>query len=117
MIRQVKQTRLSEMVNHTKIILPQLGAPGVSAPKVKKGCGFEVMWGPVRAEDLPAFLAAGQKADERMRRVTFTTAERMVLAPVEISLARKPVLWALLAIFFLSGIGSGIFSFTAAWQQ
>ena len=116
-IRQVKQTRLSEVVNHTKIILPQLGAPGVSAPKVKKGCGFEVVWGPVRAEDLPAFLAAGQKADERMRRVTFTTTERMVLAPVEISLARKPILWAFLAIFILSGIGSGIFSFTAAWER
>jgi len=116
-VRQVKQTRLSEVVNHTKIILPQLGAPGISAQKVKKGCGFEVVWGPVRAEDLPAFLGAGQKADEPMRRVTFTAAERMVLAPVEISLARKPILWALLAIFILSGIGSGIFSFTAAWER
>ncbi len=116
-IRQVKQVRLSEVVNHAKIILPQLGAPGVSAPKVKKGCGFEVVWGPVRAEDLPAFLAAGQKADERMRRVTFTATERMVLAPVEISLARKPILWAFLAIFILSGIGSGVFSFSTAWER
>jgi hypothetical protein len=116
-IRQVKQTRLGQVVGHGRIILPQLGAPGVSAQKVKKGCGFEVVWGPVRAEDLPAFLAAGQKAEVRMRRVTFTTVERMVLAPVEISLARKPILRALLAIFILSGIGSGIFSFRAAWGR
>ncbi|MEJ2156266.1 MAG: mercury methylation corrinoid protein HgcA [Desulfobacteraceae bacterium] len=116
-IRQVQQTRLAQLVDHGKIILPQLGAPGVSALKVKRGSGFEVVWGPVRAEDLPAFLAAGQKADEGMRWVTFTTIERMVLVPVEISLARKPVLWALLAIFLLSGIGSGIFSFSAAWER
>ncbi len=116
-IRQVQQTRLAQFVDHGKIILPQLGAPGVSALKVRRGCGFEVVWGPVRAEDLPAFLAAGQKADEGMRRVTFTTVERMVLTPVEISLARKPLLWALLAIFLLSGIGSGIFSFSAAWER
>jgi hypothetical protein len=116
-IRQVKQTRLERMVDHGKIILPQLGAPGVSAQKVKKGCGFEVVWGPVRAKDLPAFLSGGQKADGPMRRVTFTTVERIVLAPVEISLARKPILWALLAIFILSGIGGGIFSFSAAWQR
>jgi hypothetical protein len=116
-IRRVKQTHLDRLVDHGKIILPQLGAPGVSALDVKKGCGFEVVWGPVRAEDLPAFLAGGLKADGPMRRVTFTTAERMVLAPVEISLARKPILWSLLAIFILSGIGGGIFSFSAAWQR
>jgi hypothetical protein len=116
-IRQVQQTRLAAVVDHARIILPQLGAPGVSAPKVKKGCGFEVIWGPVRAEDLPAFLSAGNRADERMRRVTFTTAERMVLTPVEISLIRKPILWTLLAIFILSGIGGGIFSFSAAWER
>lgn len=116
-IRQVRQTRLAQVINHTKMILPQLGAPGVCALDVKKGCGFEVVWGPIRARDLPAFLAAGQKADEQMRRVTFTMAERMVLAPVEISLARKPIMWALPAIFVLSGIGRHFFSFTAAWER
>jgi hypothetical protein len=116
-IAQVLRTRLGKVVDHRKIILPQLGAPGVSALKVKKGCGFEVVWGPVRAEDVPAFLWAGQKAEERMRRVTFTMAERMVLAPVEISLARKPILWALLSIFVLSGIGRHFFSFATAWER
>lgn len=116
-IRQVRQTRLAQVVNHKKMILPQLGAPGVCALDVKKGCGFEVVWGPIRARDLPAFLAAGQKADEQMRRVTFTMAERMVLTPVEISLARKPIMWALPVIFVLSGIGRHFFSFTAAWER
>ena len=116
-IAQVLRTHLVKVVDHRKIILPQLGAPGVSALKVKKGCGFEVVWGPVRAEDVPAFLWAGQKAEERMRRVTFTMAERMGLAPVEIPLSYKPILWALLSIFVLSGIGRQFFSFATAWER
>ncbi len=116
-IRQVKATRLEEVVSHGRLILPQLGAPGVSARQVKKGCGFEVVWGPIRAMDLPAFLDAGHKATQAMRRVTFTTWERLVLVPVELSLIRKPFLWTLLALFVLSGIGGPIFSLSAAVER
>lgn len=116
-VKQVIRTQLTEVVKHRKIILPQLGGPGVSAQKVKLGCGFEVVWGPIRAKDVPLFLAADQKAEENMRRVTFTMAERMVLAPVEISLARKPILWVLLASFILSGIGRHFFSLATAWDR
>ncbi len=113
----VRAARLDRVVDHRRLILPQLGAPGVAARQVKKECGFEVVWGPIRASDLPAFLAAGWVAEEKMRRVTFSISERMVLVPVELSLARKPLLWALLAIFLLSGVGPHFFSFSAAWGR
>jgi hypothetical protein len=116
-IDRVHCTRLDKVVNHRKLILPQLGAPGVAARQVKKGCGFEVVWGPVRASDLPAFLAAGCVAEENMRRVTFSLGERMVLVPVELALTRKPLLWTLLAIFLLSGVGPHFFSLSAAWTR
>jgi len=116
-IDRVRSTRLDQLVNHRKLILPQLGAPGVAARQVKKGCGFEVVWGPIRASDLPAFLAAGCTAEEKMRRVTFSMAERMVLVPVELALTRKPLLWAALAIFLLSGVGPHVFSTSAAWGR
>lgn len=116
-INRVHQTRLNQVVDHRKLILPQLGAPGVAARQVKKGCGFEVIWGPVRAADLPAFLAAGSVAADGMRRVTFSMADRMVLVPVELILARKPLMWTLLAVFLLSGIGPGYFSFSRAWER
>ena len=108
-VRRVQAVRLSKVVTHRKLILPQLGAPGVSAQKVKQGCGFEVVWGPVRAQDLSAFLKAGRKAPAAMRRVTFSMKERMVLVPVEVYLIRKPFMWMLLAIFVLSGLGRHFF--------
>jgi hypothetical protein len=116
-INRVHQTRLSRVVDHCKLILPQLGAPGVAARQVKKGCGFDVVWGPVRAADLPAFLAAGSVAADGMRQVTFSMGDRMVLVPVELALARKPLIWTLLAAFLLSGIGPGFFSFPRAWER
>ena len=114
-VHRVNQTRLSKVVNHHKIILPQLAATGVSAASVKKESGFEVLWGPIQARDIQQYIADGYKADNRMRRVTFTMWERIVLVPVELSHLPKPTLWILLAAFLLSGIGSSFFSFNDAW--
>lgn len=116
-IRQVERTGLARVVSHKKLVLPQLGATGVSARGVKKGCGFEVVWGPVRASDLKSFLAAGMTADPAMRRVTFTIKERLILIPVELSFLPKPAFWVLIAAFLISGLGPGLFSAGSAWQR
>lgn len=112
--KRVQAARLAEVVGHRELVLPQLAATGVAGHQVRKACGFGVAWGPVRAADLPAFLAAGNRADEPMRRITFTLAERLVLAPVEIALALKPLAVAVAAAFVLGGIGPGVFSLERA---
>jgi hypothetical protein len=114
---RVIATQLNEIVSHKELIVPQLGAPGIAAHEVKKGCGFKVTYGPVRAEDLPAFLSAGKQATTEMRRVTFTTLERFILTPVEITILWKKILWAMLALFLLGGIGPDIFSLKTAWSR
>ncbi|MHB8055467.1 MAG: mercury methylation corrinoid protein HgcA [Candidatus Aminicenantales bacterium] len=83
--RQIEETGLKKIVSHRTLILPQLGAPGVSAPDVAKRTGFRVVYGPVRAADLPAFLEAGMKASPAMRLVRFSFKDRIRLVPVEIS--------------------------------
>jgi hypothetical protein len=114
-VQQVHGVGLDKLVTHRELILPQLGAPGVSAQKVKEGCGFKVIWGPINAKDLKTFLNNGRRADIIMRQVTFTLGERTVLIPVELSLIVKPSLAILFAVFVLSGISPDIFSFPAAW--
>jgi len=104
-IRRVRETNLESVVNHRTLILPQLGAPGVAAHEVGKGCGFRAVYGPVRAADLPAFLAAGMQATAGMRRVTFGTAERFVLTPVELTGMLKPIGWAAIALLILAAVG------------
>jgi len=116
-VHRVNQIGLAKIVEHRQIILPQLAATGTSARHVKKGCGFEVIWGPVRADDIKAFLAAGKEATPHMRQVTFTLKERLVLIPVELSFIPQYALWIILGLFVLSGIGSHIFSFEVAWTR
>jgi hypothetical protein len=113
----VQRYRLNEVVGHRELILPQLAAPGVSAQAVRKGCGFTVLFGPVRAADLPAYLGQGNRCDEAMREVTFTLAERAVLIPVELLLLAKPLSAILLLGMLCSGIGPTIFSPTAALER
>jgi hypothetical protein len=116
-ILSVNAARLHEIIAHRELVLPQLGATGVSATGVAKGCGFSVTYGPVRAEDIPAFLRAGNTATEAMRTVTFPLRERIALIPVELFLLWKLLAWTMAVLFLLSGIGPGIFSLSAAWHR
>lgn len=116
-LQSVHHSRLKEVVSHRELILPQLAATGVAAQAVRKGCGFAVRFGPVRATDLPAFLRNDMQCDEPMREVTFTLRERAVLIPVELFLLAKPLLAAIVLVFILSGIGPAIFSPAAALNR
>ena len=89
LIFRMQEHKISKLVSHNKIILPQLGAPGVSALKVTVATGFRVVYGPVRASDIPAFLSNGLKATPAMRRVHFNLHDRLALAPVELVTALK----------------------------
>jgi acetyl-CoA decarbonylase/synthase complex subunit gamma len=104
LVRRVQSAGLNQIVSHRKLILPQLGAPGICAHQVKDRCGFRVIYGPVRAGDLPAFLDAGLKADPEMRRVHFRLRDRAVLIPVEVVMGAKYMLLAAAVLLLVSGL-------------
>ncbi len=104
-VRRVEFSGLEKVVSHHRLIVPQLGAPGVAAHEVKKLSGFKVTYGPIRAEDLPAFLDTGFKATEEMRRKTFSTWERLVLVPIELVEALKMAIVIIPLVVFLGGLG------------
>jgi len=82
--QRVLSLGLDRIVSHRTLILPQLGATGVSAPQVQRATGWRVVFGPVRARDIPAFLSNGLKKDTSMRKVEFRLSDRMAIAPVEL---------------------------------
>lgn len=102
LVSRIESTRLADVVSHRKLILPQLGAPGVVAREVQQRSGFTVEYGPVKASDLPAYLATGEATPE-MRRVTFNLLERVVLIPVELVHVILPAAIALLVLYFTAG--------------
>ncbi len=100
LVSRVNRFGLSDVVAHRLLILPQLGAPGIAAHEVQRQTGFKVVYGPVRAADLPAFLKAGNKASPEMREVRFNFMDRLVLTPIELAGAIKPTL-ILIGLLFL----------------
>lgn len=103
--KRILLTGLSRLVTHRTVILPQLGAPGVAAHQVKSMTGFRVVYGPVRAADLPAFLAAQMKASPEMRDVHFNFLDRLVTTPVELVATIRPVAVILLLLLLVRMFG------------
>lgn len=103
LIQRIETSGLKKVVSHRKIILPQLGAPGVAAHQVKQSSGFRVYYGPVRAVDIPAYLEAGLKATKDMRIITFPITERAVLIPLELRATVKPFMLISIALLVLTG--------------
>jgi hypothetical protein len=101
LVRRIEATGLSKVVAHRTLILPQLGAPGVSAHEVRQRSGFTVEYGPVRAEDLPQYLETRQATPE-MRRVRFGLRDRAVLIPVELVHVFWPMALAAVLLWVLA---------------
>lgn len=112
LVRQIKDCRLDLYVAHKRVIVPQLGAPGISGHKVKEATGFTVKFGPVRAEDIKDYVAGGLKKDHAMRSVKFDLRDRLILAPVEVVNSLRYLLYALVIVVGISGINSTGYSFT-----
>ncbi len=114
LVRRIEETNLAEIINHRNLILPQLGAPGVSAHEVKEKSGFHIKYGPVRAEDIPEYMST-KKVSAEARRVKFTLGDRLTLVPVELKQVVLPMLLLTVVLFFTVGLipalallGSGI---------
>ncbi len=102
-VRQVERANLGTIVTHRKLVLPQLAATGVAAHEVRRRTGFRVVYGPVRAADIPAFLDARMTATPAMRLVRYALRDRAVLVPVEVATGAKYLALAA-AILMLLGL-------------
>jgi len=74
------------------VILPQLAATGVEAKIIQKKTEWKVIWGPVYAKDIPAFIENRLKKIPEMQKVEFPWRQRIEIAaswafPISIILA------------------------------
>jgi hypothetical protein len=111
LVNRINIVNLDKIVNHKRLILPQLSAAGVAAFKVKEETGFNVHYGPVRAADIKFFLANGYRADKQMRKVNFSFIDRVKLIPNDFIYGKFYLLAAMALLFLISGINSHGFSY------
>lgn len=103
LIYQIEKCQLIQVVNHKRLILPQLGAPGIQSHLIKKVTGFDVNYGPVHIDDLETYIQYDYEANDEMRQVTFGLKDRMVLTPIEFFKSLRYVgVFLIIALLFKS---------------
>ncbi|PIY03318.1 MAG: acetyl-CoA synthase subunit gamma [Bacteroidetes bacterium CG_4_10_14_3_um_filter_31_20] len=116
LISKIQEFLIDKIVEHKKIIVPQLGAVGVSAHEVKNATGFNVKYGPVRATDLKAFLSNSYRADKKMRTVFFSFKDRLILTPIEFIGHLNYFIFLLAIVFILSCFKNATFNVDNAFS-
>jgi ferredoxin len=79
-ISVLKTSGIEKLVDHRKIIMPQLAATGVEGKIVTEKTGWHVLWGPVYAHDIPQFIKNHNKKTPKMRQVEFPFWQRLEMA-------------------------------------
>jgi hypothetical protein len=109
LVKRIAATGLRQVVSHNRLIVPQLGAVGVSAADVRRATGFRVKFGPVHAIDIPAYIESGYHATREMRTISFPVWQRLILTPMELFPAlKKYPLYGLLILLVFGLQRSGI---------
>jgi hypothetical protein len=114
LVHRISVVDLDKVVSHRSLVLPQLGATGVAAHEVKRRSGFAVRYGPVRASDIPAYLAT-REATPAMRQVRFDWLDRVVLVPVEVANTLAPLAVAAAVAFWLFGPRAALATAVSVW--
>ena len=110
LVNRIESSSLAQLVSHRRLIVPQLAAPGVAAHRVRELSGFKIKYGPIRSNDLPAFIDQNFKATPDMRLRLSPQSRRVVLIPVELVEALKGAVVSIPLFFLLGGlIGSACF--------
>ena len=79
-ISVLKTSGIETLVDHRQLILPQLAATGIEGNVVVNKTGWKVLWGPIDARAIPAFLEGGLRKTVAMRTVTFPWPQRLEMA-------------------------------------
>jgi len=119
-VSAIKTSGVGEVADRHELILPQLCANGVDGWRIRKHTGWGVRWGPVRAEDVPAYLAAGRRKTDEMRWVTFPLRERLemtvvstiffsVLLAIPLAIFWPHLLGLVLGVMILQAFAFGVF--------
>ncbi len=76
----LKTSGIEDLVDHRHVILPQLAATGIDGKVIHKKAGWRVIWGPVYAAAIPAFVSGGLEKTVEMRTVSFPWPQRLEMA-------------------------------------
>ncbi len=81
LVRALRSSGIEEKVDHRRLVIPGLSAPGLEPRVIRDRTGWEALFGPVHMRDLPRFLAYGSLTRE-MRSVSFRPIQRLEIGAI-----------------------------------
>jgi len=127
LISVLKTSDIKDRVHHRKVIAPQLAACGVDRKVIAQKTGWTLIWGPVYARHIPAFLKNERKKTPEMRAVKFSLLQRIEAAvmwafPLSLAAALltgwfwpQMIVSSLLFIWGISFLVFGLFPIYSQW--
>jgi NAD-dependent dihydropyrimidine dehydrogenase PreA subunit len=76
----IKTSRIEQLVDHRRFILPQLCAPSITSKTLNARAGWCAQFGPIRAEDIPEYLRNGRKLTNEMTDIRYSAKDRIEMA-------------------------------------
>lgn len=77
LISVIKTSGIADKVKHRRLIVPQLSASGVDIKLVQEKTGWNCMFGPVYASNIPEYLSNNCEKTDAMCRVKFGLLQRL----------------------------------------
>jgi ubiquinone/menaquinone biosynthesis C-methylase UbiE len=113
LVEAVQATGIENVTSNKVLVLPQLSAGGVEAPKLPRNSTsfpFTVKFGPVWSKDLPDYLASKPaRKPESMKLARFTLQHRLVAGLTHFAFSARKIF--LLPTVLLIAAGLGLLSF------
>ena len=103
----VKITGIANKVSHRRLVLPQFSAPGIDIRQLKKETGFDAVFGPAYAKDIPKFLKMNGEKTSDMCLARYPLSFRL-----EMLLSMNALIWAFIAGFSLMIKPGSLFVFS-----
>jgi NAD-dependent dihydropyrimidine dehydrogenase PreA subunit len=76
----IKTSNIAQLVDHRRLILPQLCAPSITSKELNARVGWGAQFGPIRAEDIREYLANGKKLTPAMTDICYSVKTRLEMA-------------------------------------
>jgi NAD-dependent dihydropyrimidine dehydrogenase PreA subunit len=76
----IKTSGIERLVDHRRMILPQLCAPTITSKELNARAGWSAQFGPIRAEDIPEYLRNGRRVTTAMTEIRYSPKDRLEMA-------------------------------------
>jgi ubiquinone/menaquinone biosynthesis C-methylase UbiE len=93
----LKTSGISKKILHRHIVLPQLSASGIDIQKLKKVTGFNAVFGPAYAGDIPEYMEKKERKSRNMCLADFSLRFRL-----EMLVSMNAVIWFTIAAIILA---------------